>query len=237
MLDRRPLTGDSLAAPRVVPGLPFSDTDTSSRFADKFPKDEAAGAAAAVRTPLLLLLLPLPSVCCCGGGCCLLLPVTPVSRSAPLLHPSPAARRAGAGRPRRCVLVHASRRRGGRDLHLRLALRHAAVRLPGPRHAPGERLLIRAAAPPLTPPHAFACSAVASCCARLPCPPPTNPAVLPCLASMPPRLPALFSALHPLLLLHAPQCCCRHRRYTRATTTTRPAPQTPRPRASAPPSR
>lgn len=41
--DRRALTGDGVEAPRVVGALPFSDSDTSSRFSAKF---QLGGAAA-----------------------------------------------------------------------------------------------------------------------------------------------------------------------------------------------
>lgn len=44
VLDERPLTGDSLALPRLISQLPFSDSDVSSRFSDKFlysPEDPA----------------------------------------------------------------------------------------------------------------------------------------------------------------------------------------------------
>ena len=44
VLDERPLTGDSLAQPRLISQLPFSDSDVSSRFSDKFlysPEDPA----------------------------------------------------------------------------------------------------------------------------------------------------------------------------------------------------
>lgn len=34
--DSRPLTGDSMAAPRVVAALPFTSNDVSSRFSDKY---------------------------------------------------------------------------------------------------------------------------------------------------------------------------------------------------------
>lgn len=43
VMDRRPLTGDSAAAPRWIASLPFSDSDVSSRFSDKYPAGEAAG--------------------------------------------------------------------------------------------------------------------------------------------------------------------------------------------------
>ena len=36
VLDSRPPTGDSMAAPRVIAALPFTDTDVSSRFTDKY---------------------------------------------------------------------------------------------------------------------------------------------------------------------------------------------------------
>ena len=36
VVDPRPLTGDSMAAPRVIAALPFTDTDVSSRFSDKY---------------------------------------------------------------------------------------------------------------------------------------------------------------------------------------------------------
>lgn len=43
--DRRALTGDSTSAPRWIASLPFSDSDVSSRFGDKYPvpAGEAAG--------------------------------------------------------------------------------------------------------------------------------------------------------------------------------------------------
>ena len=54
--DARPLSGDSMAAARVVPGLPFADTDTSSRFTNKYTADGDAEA---------------PGVSGAGlGGCC-----------------------------------------------------------------------------------------------------------------------------------------------------------------------
>lgn len=40
--DRRPLTGDGVEAPRVVGALPFSDTDTTSRFSSKYQLGGAA---------------------------------------------------------------------------------------------------------------------------------------------------------------------------------------------------
>ena len=42
VMDRRPLTGDSAATPRWIASLPFSDSDVSSRFTDKYPAGEAA---------------------------------------------------------------------------------------------------------------------------------------------------------------------------------------------------
>ncbi|PSC69339.1 peptidase S8 [Micractinium conductrix] len=49
VLDSRPPTGDSMAAPRVIAALPFTDTDVSSRFTDKYlyaSGDPATGAGA-----------------------------------------------------------------------------------------------------------------------------------------------------------------------------------------------
>jgi hypothetical protein len=36
VVDQRPLTGDSLAQPRLISQLPYTDSDTSSRFSSKF---------------------------------------------------------------------------------------------------------------------------------------------------------------------------------------------------------
>ncbi len=37
VVDSRPLTGDSAASPRWINSLPFSDSDVTSRFTDKYP--------------------------------------------------------------------------------------------------------------------------------------------------------------------------------------------------------
>lgn len=37
VVDSRPLTGDSAASPRWITSLPFSDSDVTSRFTDKYP--------------------------------------------------------------------------------------------------------------------------------------------------------------------------------------------------------
>lgn len=42
MLDRRPLTGDTLQDPRAIAALPFVDVEDSSRFTDHYSLDNSS---------------------------------------------------------------------------------------------------------------------------------------------------------------------------------------------------
>ena len=49
VVDRRPLTGDSIQQPRTISQLPFTDTDVTSRFSSKYLFSSSGNNPAAVR--------------------------------------------------------------------------------------------------------------------------------------------------------------------------------------------
>lgn len=80
VVDSRPLTGDSTASPRWITSLPFTDSDVTSRFTDKYP----GGADSGVRRGAHSLGAQVVVVCWPYRAARSLLPITmPTRPSAP----------------------------------------------------------------------------------------------------------------------------------------------------------